>query len=51
MYRRYNAKRLGDYNDVHNFIDAMQLRDIEENFAMNPHARFKLDLSSFVTLP
>ena len=36
---------------MHNSMDAVKQTDIEENFAMNMHARFKLDPLSFVMLP
>lgn len=42
---------LGEYNDNYGMLDVAQLIHVEENFAKNTHARFKIDLSSFLKLP
>ena len=36
---------------MYNFTDAIQLIGVKENLGINTHVRFKLDPSSFVTLP
>lgn len=36
---------------MYNFTDAIELIGIKENLGINTHVRFKLDPSSFVTVP
>ena len=50
VYRTHNTKILGEYNCDYNMNDIIQLIDVEENFTITIHERFKLDLSSSVTL-